>query len=349
MAVITYQAHEDSINSMTLINDPFSYISCSKDKKVRIWSFDNQLLGEIDTRISFSQNDRRVFDWKFKVDWEKLKEKEFNEVINIYEEIGGEEVKFDEGKLLELDVKMKNESKFNRENKVKDHKITQIERDRRRFKPIEEKRKKIEEKQDDNENSTNIDDQSLKEIHKDIKKILLPAYNNIGLVEIVKTVIDTDGNKQTEHKKEEQGKENDILDKKIKNNINEIQPMTNNKLSNKIKKNNLNTEKLKKPNENKQEKKEKQEMEEKNRTVNHKSLILPQISSKEGKNKYLNVKFNKGETERILSYEQYKSSYDTCCLVGKRGVTNNTLKTNFNMMWKYVKDYSDLINSQKLK
>ena len=37
-----FQAHSDAITSLTLLDKPFSIISCSKDKKFKIWSIESE-------------------------------------------------------------------------------------------------------------------------------------------------------------------------------------------------------------------------------------------------------------------------------------------------------------------
>lgn len=53
-----------------------------------------------------------------------------------------------------------------------------------------------------------------------------------------------------------------------------------------------------------------------------------------------NVKFKKGETERILAYEYYQNSYNACFQL-RKDISNESLKKNYTVMWNYVKNYSD--------
>jgi hypothetical protein len=53
------------------------------------------------------------------------------------------------------------------------------------------------------------------------------------------------------------------------------------------------------------------------------------------------VKFKKGETERIMAYEFYQNSYNSCCEIkSSKDVSNDSLKKNYNVMWKYVQSFS---------
>jgi hypothetical protein len=63
---------------------------------------------------------------------------------------------------------------------------------------------------------------------------------------------------------------------------------------------------------------------------------------------YNNVIFKKGETERILAYEYYLNSYNSCFQVKKiSDVSNDSLIKNTKLMWNYVKDYSDKLGKKK--
>ncbi len=328
MAIADIAAHEDTINSISLIEDPFSYVTCSKDKKVKIWSFNGEILGEISTQPSLGHTDRKLADWKFKVDWEKLKEKEITEVIKIFENLGGEPIKFDESKLDEVTTNIKVE-----DNK-RNEKVIQIPKERSRYKPLELQKKKDSEKKEENDDNNNIDDQYHQEIIENIDKVVKPPLFNVGLTEMVRTLFD--GNKQTkEEEKDKTGKEENALDKKLKQGINKIQSINNSSYK-PVNKGNLYADKYSKV-------EDKHSMED---SIYHFPNRLPKIKED---NKYINVKFNKGETDRILSYEQYKSSYDNCCLTGNSNVSNYSLQKNFKMMWKYVQDYSKIVNQKGFK
>ena len=53
-----------------------------------------------------------------------------------------------------------------------------------------------------------------------------------------------------------------------------------------------------------------------------------------------NIKFKEGETDRILSYQYYTSSFNNCCEIKKNQVSNDSLRKNYNMMWNFVQDYT---------
>lgn len=286
MTVIDIQAHEDTINSICLIDDPFCYVTCSKDKKIKIWSFTNELLGEINTQPSISHIDKNKFDWKFKVDWEKLKEKEITEVIKIFEQIGGEPIKFDETKLEDM-----NQVKTNEEialNLQQDKNLQTQKKDRKRFKPIEEQRKKIaEQNQEDKETNNTIDDQQHQEIKANISKVVNPILYNVGMTEMVRTLFE--GNKATkEEEKEKTGKEKNVLDKKMLQGINKIQALNNNPLKS-TNKNALYADKYAKSyNKNSNEE-----------SIYHYNNVLPKIKPNYSQNKYIMLNLIR---ERLIDF-----------------------------------------------
>lgn len=342
MTVNDLKAHNDEITGICLIEDPFSYVTCSKDKKIKIWSFNYILLGEINTMSNINSNPiNQQSEWKFKVDWEKLKKQEITEVINIYEELEYSPISIDEAKLDKEDMPLEDKEEFI--EKVKKLPILDIKKkDRRRFKPIEEKKKRLYEINDDKDNMANIDDQNHQEIIDNINKTIMPQTFNTGLCEMVRNLFDT--NKVIKEEDKDLGfyRNKEFLDKKTKQGINKIQTLNSNVYI-EPNKNNLFAEKYIKNN---------KLINRNNADIvnNNLPIINNKIKYNNSNNKYLNVKFKEGETERILSHEYYKSSYNNCVSVNKSNISNNTLKNNYNLMWKFVQNYSKNIidrNSKK--
>ena len=51
--------------------------------------------------------------------------------------------------------------------------------------------------------------------------------------------------------------------------------------------------------------------------------------------------FSKGETEKLLNYQFYKSSYNACCEIDKHNSLNNIcIKTNYANNWNNVRQYT---------
>ena len=220
MTVIEFIAHDDAITCLSLIDDPFCFVSGSKDKKIRIWGAQCQLLGELSISNSInSMNMKSVSEWKFKVDWEKLKQEEIEEVIKIFEELGGEPVKFDETKLEEVVVEQ-----VQVETKKKQERI--FVPNKRRFKPMEEYRKELLENAEDKENNFNIDDQYHQEIIDNINKVIYPTISSTGLSEMTKNLLE--GNKNLREEKKDDGvKDKNLIENKIKQKANKIASINN--------------------------------------------------------------------------------------------------------------------------
>ena len=87
-----FKAHNDEINSITVLLEPICFITCSKDKLVKIWNLDNECLGVISPFIKLNKNDPSIPKWSFRVDEEKLLEKEMDEVVGIFEKVGARRI-----------------------------------------------------------------------------------------------------------------------------------------------------------------------------------------------------------------------------------------------------------------
>ena len=52
--------------------------------------------------------------------------------------------------------------------------------------------------------------------------------------------------------------------------------------------------------------------------------------------------FAKGETEKLLNYQFYNSSYKACCEIKKENsMDNNCFKTNYQNNWKLVRKFTE--------
>ena len=87
-----FKAHNDEINSITVLLEPICFITCSKDKLVKIWNLDDECLGVISPFIKLNKNDPSIPKWSFTVDEEKLLEKEMDEVVGIFEKVGARRI-----------------------------------------------------------------------------------------------------------------------------------------------------------------------------------------------------------------------------------------------------------------
>ena len=87
-----FKAHNDEINSITVLLEPICFTTCSKDKLVKIWNLNNECLGVISPYVKLDMNDKTIQKWNFRVDEEKLLEDEINEVVDIFEKVGARRI-----------------------------------------------------------------------------------------------------------------------------------------------------------------------------------------------------------------------------------------------------------------
>jgi len=76
-----WEAHTNQVNKITKIKDPVSFISCSIDKHVKIWSLEGEILGDINL-VKLGNN-----YWRFPFDWVKNKLSEIDDVFDSLEKI----------------------------------------------------------------------------------------------------------------------------------------------------------------------------------------------------------------------------------------------------------------------
>jgi WD40 repeat protein len=77
LLVRRWEAHSLAINDLSKVEDPPSFISCSPDKRVKIWSLAGELIGDLNL-VKLGSN-----IWKFPFDWVKYKLAELDEVFDV--------------------------------------------------------------------------------------------------------------------------------------------------------------------------------------------------------------------------------------------------------------------------
>ena len=87
-----FKAHNDEVNCITILYEPLSFVTCSKDKFVKIWDINCECLGVISPFIKINKNDKRFPEWNFKINEEKILEDEINEVVGIFEKVGARKI-----------------------------------------------------------------------------------------------------------------------------------------------------------------------------------------------------------------------------------------------------------------
>lgn len=140
LLVREFQAHEDQIININQIKDPFAFITCSKDKRFKIWTIQGDCIGEVNVGASVLNNELKpICEWKFKIDWEKLKLEEMNEVMRIYSNVSGNSLSLKDehntGEHLVTDENI--DEKGKKKDKLPEEKVVR----KKRYKPLEETKK----------------------------------------------------------------------------------------------------------------------------------------------------------------------------------------------------------------
>ena len=130
-----FQAHTDEITCITVVESLSCFISSSKDKFVKIYNYDCECLGVINSLPKLVKYEGEMPKWKFNIDEKKILEDEINEVVGIFEKVGVETIfvgsktdkevehiqlaeKNDAGKKDMNDFKDKSKKKFQKIEKV---------------------------------------------------------------------------------------------------------------------------------------------------------------------------------------------------------------------------------------
>ena len=87
-----FKAHNDEINCITIINEPLCFTTCSKDKFIKIWNINCECIGVISPFIKINTEEKKFPEWNFKINEEKILEDEINEVVGIFEKVGGRKI-----------------------------------------------------------------------------------------------------------------------------------------------------------------------------------------------------------------------------------------------------------------
>ena len=210
MLVKEWQAHEDMIVDISQIKDPFSFITCSKDKIIKIWTYQGDCLGEINTG-SFSMNNGGPSNpWKFKFDWEKLKLEEITEVMRIYGNVSGSSLTSND-KFSSIMENLHTDDNIDEKKKNKKDKQEIAIVRKKRYKPLEETKKDkiFVNYNDDADVKFDVNkfisiylffqDQYIQELSKKLHRVVNPIPYETGLYEMGKQIFDKATKRQTEN------------------------------------------------------------------------------------------------------------------------------------------------------
>ncbi len=314
LVIYESKIHNEEIVYLNLVDDPFSIISVAKDRRVKIWDTEMNIIGEIYTGI----NNISLAPWKFKLDWETLKKEEMDEFLGICDDV---QVDFSMLKNYNKNAPIPPEDMEEEKNDKNDLFKTQIPVKKKRFKKIEPNKEKIKIFEDDNIINESYEGRFIQEMKKKIDEDFCPHGEEIGMNEMSRNVIDSVAN----------GKDiselfQSPMHKKLKNTqslLPKIPTSANSKDNqSQIDRKELYIEKfIKKSDDNVKE-----------------SLILPLIKHEFKSNE--NVKFRQGETEKILAFEYYQNSYKECFRIHSKEEGITGLRANYRLMWDFVDGYS---------
>lgn len=325
--IIRYEKkiHESEIIHLSLIEEPFSFMTIGKDQRVKIWNWNCEIIGEIYTGIN--PIPPPLAEWKFNVDWEKLKKQEIEELLDIVQEV--------EGDISFLTKPSKDEPVVPEEDKADEAKPSSIFKTsvpvakKRRFKKIEPRKEARARIEDENKINESFEGKYISETKRQIDEMFVRHGEEVGMNEMSRNVIDNIANNR------------DILElfqqptQQVKTSSSKTLPK-------------LSTSSVK-PKEQEDEKKDlfSEKFIKKSDDNIRESLILPLINHEFKSNE--NVKFRQGETEKILAFEYYTNSYKECCRVKGNYEPIASLRQNYKLMWNFVDGYRKKKGKFKVK
>jgi len=213
-----FQAHMDEITCITVVESLSCFISSSKDKFVKIFNYDCECLGVINSLPKLAKYEGEMPKWKFNIDEKKILEDEIYEVVGIFEKVGVETIlvgsKTDK-EVENIQITEKNEAGKKNMNDFKD-------KTKKKFQKIEKVEKKKEKSDiDDNKVVLTYEGFYVQEAEKKIESMINVDVPKLGINEITSKAIGTviDNNKKIkrleEIKKEFKGALNIDKEKEI--------------------------------------------------------------------------------------------------------------------------------------
>ena len=189
MLIKEFKAHFEEITCITIITEPLSFITCSKDEYVKIFNLKAECIGVINAIPKMSKFTSSEVKWNFKVNEKKILEKEISDVVNIFQKVGVEPIMIGSN----LDKKM-NEMKDNLKAKEESKNIKKDENlFKKRFKPFikENDNKKRPNSSHGISGNINYEGYNVQKTQKKIENLFNREYPNYGINEITNQLIGT--------------------------------------------------------------------------------------------------------------------------------------------------------------
>ena len=197
MMCFEFRIHLEDITSIKIINEPLSFITSSKDKFVKIFNFDFECIGIINSLPKISKFEVPKVEWKFKINEEKILEDEINEVVSIFEHEEIEKIKV--GSKLDEEV---NNIDINEIIKQEQERKRKFDKGsiKRKFKYLEKENKKKDFINNDDKIDILYEDYYVREAQKNIERKFHPKHEDKGMNEIMGKLIKATVEMQKEEK-----------------------------------------------------------------------------------------------------------------------------------------------------
>ena len=201
-----FRAHYEDITCITVLEEPLCFITASKDKYVKIYNFNCDCLGIINSLPKLTKIDLPKVEWNFKINEEKILEDEINEVVSIFEKVGVEKILV--GSKVDREVEnIDINEKLKEEQEVKKKEKGYIKKKFKRIIKEEEEKANRKHKLNDEEMNISYEGFYVQEAQKSIENKMIEPVENIGINEmtnkIINTVVDTTDKKRKIKEKQE--------------------------------------------------------------------------------------------------------------------------------------------------
>ena len=180
-----FQAHLDEITCITVVEDLSCFITSSKDKFVKIFNYDCECLGVINSLPKLAKYEGEMPEWKFHIDEKKILENEINEVVGIFEKVGVEMITVGSKTDKEVENIQINE-KADVGVEIRDN---FVEKAKKRFKKIEKIEKKKKKLFEENKVVLTYEGFYVQEAERKIESIINVDVPQLGINEITSKVI----------------------------------------------------------------------------------------------------------------------------------------------------------------
>ena len=181
-----FKAHFEEISCISIIKEPLSFITSSKDKYVKIWNFNCDCLGIINSLPKLVKTECAPIEWKFKVNEEKILENEIAEVVRIFEKVGVEKIQIGS----KIDKEVENIKANYKETENVELVKTGVDFVRKKFKYLKKNDSANKNLYKDKQINISYEGFYVQEAQKNIESLINPDYANLGINSIAMKLMD---------------------------------------------------------------------------------------------------------------------------------------------------------------